>query len=162
MKRKRQLKANPGQSMTFIAVVLAFMTPLIFGVIELSERQFQIALMEDALQSATRVGVQAMEYRAFASNRSQLEASRAIEMASDALARNLRATRGLEISAEAMTSMVTWTPLPNGGTCRFSDGSTMTFNRPALCAEMRPPLSGVGLWAGIRPTIRAAATLDRL
>lgn len=154
---------HAGQSMPFVAILLAFLTPFVFGVIEIAERQFQVALMEDSLRNAVRVGVQAMEYRAFAANRQRLTGEAASAMGRNALIANLRATRGLDVPPEQAAAATVWTALPEGGTCRFANGEVITFDRPALCAEMTVPLTGVGvMWGVFRPTIRAAATLDRL
>ncbi|MGQ9828773.1 MAG: hypothetical protein ACUVSY_09040 [Roseiflexus sp.] len=157
-------RAERGQSLVFIALVLAFLTPFIFTVIEFSERQMEVAHLEDALQQSTRAGVQALDYAQLARNGQRIHQERALQIAGAAFVQNLSAVRGLAESPEALAKRVMWQVLPDGGMCPFSDGHVQTFDRPAVCAEVRPVLSGFGLlgYAPYRPLITAAATLDAL
>ncbi len=156
--------AERGQSLVFIALVLAFLTPFIFTVIEFSERQMEVAQMEDALQQSTRSAVQLLDYAHLARNGQRLDQERALQIAREAFARNLSAVNGLAERPEELVERVTWRVLPDGGTCSFSDGQAQTFDRPAMCAEVRPVMTGFGLlgYAPYRPLITAAATLDAL
>jgi hypothetical protein len=157
-------RAERGQSLVFIALVLAFLTPFIFTVIEFSERQMEVAQMEDALQQSIRSAVQAFDYAHLARNGQRIDQQRALQTARETFVRNLSTVSGLVERPEALAERVTWRVLPEGGTCSFSDGQAQTFDRPAMCAEVRPVMTGFGLlgYAPYRPLITAAATLDAL
>lgn len=160
----RRWRSNEGQSMALIALILTVMAPFVFLSVEVTERYYEVAQIEDALQNAVRVGVLEMQYEAFAGDRVALASDRAVLKAKDAFIRNLESVRGLHDTPASVMSQVRWTPLPDGGDCRFADGSRMTFDRPALCAEVRPVLTGFGLggWGNWRPLVKAGSALDRL
>ncbi len=153
-----------GQSLLFIALVLAFLAPFVFTVIEFSERQLEVAHMEDALQQATRSAVQLFDYEYLARNSRRINEERAVQTARQTFVRNLGTAPGLAEDPETLAQRVTWRVLPQGGSCRFDNGQTVTFDQPAICAEVRPTLTGFGLlgYAPYRPLITAAATLDIL
>jgi hypothetical protein len=157
-------RAERGQSLVFIALVLAFLTPFIFTVIEFSERQMEVAQMEDALQQSIRSAVQSFDYAHLAHNGQRIDQQRALQTARETFVQNLSTVSGLVERPEALAERVTWRVLPEGGTCSFSDGQAQTFDRPAMCAEVRPVMTGFGLlgYAPYRPLITAAATLDAL
>ncbi|MGB9754887.1 hypothetical protein [Roseiflexus castenholzii] len=161
---RRTAHAHEGQSMVLIALILTVLTPFVFLSVEVTERYYEAAQIEDALQNAVRVGVLEMEYESFAKDRVALASDRAVLEAKAAFIRNLETVRGLHETPDAVASQVRWTPHPEGGVCRFADGSIMTFDRPALCAEVRPELTGVGVggWGNWRPLVRAGSALDRL
>ncbi|MGB9751227.1 MAG: hypothetical protein C0183_07770 [Roseiflexus castenholzii] len=156
--------AERGQSLVFIALVLAFLTPFVFTVIEFSERQLEVAHMEDALQQATRSAVQLFDYEYLARNSQRIDEERAVQTAKRAFVDNIGAVLGLAEAPETLAQRVTWRVLPQGGSCRFSNEQTITFDQPAVCAEVRPTMTGFGLlgYAPYQPLITAAATLDRL
>lgn len=153
-----------GQSLVFIALLLAFLTPFVFTVIEFSERQLEVAHMEDALQQATRSAVQLFDYEYLARNHRRIHEEHAVQTAKQTFVRNLGTVLGLAEDPETLAQRVTWRILPQGGSCRFDDGQTIIFDQPAVCAEVRPTLTGFGLlgYAPYRPLITAAATLDVL
>jgi Flp pilus assembly protein TadG len=128
-------RAERGQSLVFIALVLAFLTPFIFTVIEFSERQMEVAQMEDALQQSIRSAVQSFDYAHLARNGQRIDQQRALQTARETFVQNLSAVSGLAERPEALAARVTWRVLPEGGTCSFSDGQAQTFDRPAMCAE---------------------------
>ncbi len=158
------MRAESGQSLAFVALTLAFLTPFVFAIIEFSERQLEVAQMEDALQQATRSAVQTFAYDALANNRRRINEERAKREARLTFERNLGTVQGLSGTPADVARQVTWTILPEGGTCRFDNQETMTFDRPAVCAEVRPTLTGFGLlgYGPYRPLITAAAALDVL
>ncbi len=153
-----------GQSLVVVALILAFLTPFVFTIIEFSERQLEVAHMEDALQQATRSAVQLFDYAYLARNSQRINEEHAVQTAKRTFVRNLGTVLGLAEDPETLAQRVTWRILPQGGSCRFDDGQTITFDQPAVCAEVRPTLSGFGLlgYAPYRPLITAAATLDVL
>lgn len=157
-------RTEQGQSLVFIALILAFLAPFVFTLIEFGERQLEVAHMEDALQQATRSAVQLFDYEYLARNERRINEERAVRTAQQTFARNLGTVLGLAEEPEALVQRVTWRVLPQGGSCRFDDGQTLIFDQPAVCAEVRPTLTGFGLlgYAPYRPLITAAATLDVL
>lgn len=163
-RRRARLRAERGQSLVFVALTLAFLTPLVFTIIEFSERQAEIASMEDALRQATRSAVQTFVYADLARDRRRINEERAIAAAHATFVRNLGTVRGLRDAPDALARQVTWTILPTGGVCRFVHQEPIAFDRPAVCAEVRPTLGGFGLlgYGEYRPLITAAATIDDL
>lgn len=153
-----------GQSLVFVALLLAFLTPFVFTIVEFSERQLEIAHMEDALQQATRSAVQLFDYECLAHNSRRINEEHAVQTAKRTFVRNLGTVLGRAEDPETLAQRVTWRILPQGGSCRFDNGQTITFDQPAVCAEVRPTLTGFGLlgYAPYRPLITAAATLDIL
>lgn len=171
MERRRQTRlssvnrrAGQGQSLVFIALLLAFLTPFVFTIIEFSERQLEVARMEDALQQATRSAVQMFDYECLARNSRCINEEHAVQTARQTFARNLDTVLGLAEDPQTLAQRVTWRVLPQGGSCRFDNGQTLTFDQPVVCAEVRPTLTGFGLlgYAPYRPLITAAVTLDVL
>lgn len=160
----RLRRAERGQSLVFIALLMALLTPFMFTVIEFSERQLEVAHMEDALQQATRSAVQLFDYERLARNDRRINEERAVQTAQQTFVRNLGTVLGLAEAPETLAQRVTWRVLPQGGACRFDNGQTLTFDQPAVCAEVRPTLTGFSLlgYAPYRPLITAAATLDAL
>lgn len=163
-RRAVRKRAECGQSLVFVALALAFLTPFVFTIIEFSERQLEVAQMDDALQQATRSAVQTFAYDALARDRRRIDVERAREEAMRTFERNLGTVQGLSGTPADLARQVTWRVLPEGGTCRFEHGETLTFDRPAVCAEVRPTLTGFGLmgYGPYRPLITAAAALDVL
>lgn len=161
---RQKPRTEAGQSLLLLALILAFLTPFVFTVIEFSERQLEVAHMEDALQQATRSAVQLLDYERLAHNRQHVDEVRALQTAKQAFVRNLGAALGSAEDPETLAQRVTWRILPQGGSCRFSNGQTEVFDRPAVCAEVRPTMTGFGLlgYTPYRPLITAAATLDIL
>ena len=136
-------RAERGQSLVFIALVLAFLTPFIFTVIEFSERQMEVAQMEDALQQSIRSAVQAFDYAHLARNGQRIDQQRALQTARETFVRNLSTVSGLVERPEALAERVTWRVLPEGGTCSFSDGQAQTFGVPVR--DVQEFLADIGL-----------------
>jgi hypothetical protein len=180
-----------GQSLMIIGIMLPVLMALLMAALEYQERTAQHALLQDAMQQATRSGAQSFEYARFAENTSGFReetggatkqgcrmnvagadanvttppegSARAI--ACDVLIANLRGVRGLAETPERTANLVTWTIHPHGGTCTFPNGrpSVQHPNEPLVCATVRPPMTGLGLFGpGIWiPQVDAADTLDR-
>jgi len=169
-----------GQALIIAAIMLPFIIAFVLLVIEVSERWLEVALMEDALQQASRSAVQVMDYAAMARNQEWLRgvpatgcahvtqaepgACRAVvEVATTFLTTNLSSARGLAEgeSVAAIARRVRWTILPNGGRCRYSNGAERTLvGQPLICAEVRPALRGIVGWGDYTPFISASDTLD--
>lgn len=158
------LQPRQGQSLVFLALVLAVAVPFIFGIVEFSERQLEVAQMQDALQQAARASVQLLDYAALAENGERIDEARVTQVATQTFTRNLETVHGLGEPVETLVNRVTWTILPQGGTCRFAGVPVQSFSAPAVCAEVRPVLTGFALlgYAPYQPQITAAATLDRI
>ena len=118
--------------------------------------------MEDALQQSIRSAVQSFDYAHLARNGQRIDQQRALQTARKTFVQNLSTVSGLVERPEALAERVTWRVLPEGGTCSFSDGLAQTFDRPAMCAEVRPVMTGFGLlgYAPYRPLITAAVHLQ--
>lgn len=166
-----------GQSAVFIALTLPFLVAFALLVIEVSERWLEVAMVEDALQQATRSTVQLLDYGALARGDEGLRASRAcrdvtwdqdpscralLSVARQLFLTNLGGVRGLAEAPEELADRVRWTVLPDGGTCssRSAAAPPATEATPLICAEVRPTLRGLVGWGRYRPRIVAADTLD--
>lgn len=91
----------------FIALVLAFLTPFVFTVIEFSERHLEVAQMEDALQQATRSAVQLFDYECLARNSQRIDEERAVQTAKRAFVNNIGTVLGLAEDSETLAQRVT-------------------------------------------------------
>jgi Flp pilus assembly protein TadG len=173
-----------GQIVPLTALILPVLLAFVLLAVEVSERWLEVAMVEDALQHATRSAVQQLDYSAFARNEAGLRASEAcyavtaaqaaqegrcaavVAVADQFLRTNLRGVRGLQGASEsaaidAAAQTVRWTVLPNGGSCSFSNGtSVLPETTPLICAELRPTLKGLVGWGDYRPLIIAADRLD--
>jgi|GEM_PF-562501 len=166
-----------GQSVVLVAVVLPFIISFTLLVVEVAERWLEVAMVEDALQQATRSTVQLLDYAALARGDQSLRASagcNAVAWDDDPRCRallaearrllviNLEGVRGLAEPPEALAARVRWTVLPSGGTCRFSSAAAAPVSAatPLLCAEARPQMRGLVGWGVYRPLVVAADTVD--
>lgn len=166
-----------GQSLVIVALVLPFLVGFTLLVVEVAERWLEVAMVEDALQQATRSAVQSFDYADLARGRHSLRAagdchqvaweedSRCKELLQRArafLLVNLQGVRGLDESPQALAARVRWTVLPAGGTCSFSSSAApdVTETAPLLCAEVRPVMRGLVGWGSFTPLIVAADSLD--
>lgn len=170
---------SPGQSAVLVALILPFVVGFALLVVEVAERWLEVAMVEDALQQATRSAVQLLDYGALARGDGGLRAAgdcrdvtweaeprcRALlAIARRVLVTNLRGVRGLAEPPEALADRVRWTVLPAGGTCRYSAPVAPPVSEPAplICAEARPAMRGIVGWGLYRPLVIAADTLDPL
>lgn len=166
-----------GQSAVLIAVALPFLIAFILMVIEVSERWLEVAMVEDALQQATRSAVQTFDYPALArgtggmgvatscvgvTTSSAGECRAVIAIADRLLRTNLTGVRGLDEPITTLADRVRWTVWPNGGTCQYSTGQAQTETTPLICAEVRPQMRGLVGWGNFTPLITAADTLDAI
>lgn len=169
----------PGQALVLVAVMLPVLMAFVLLVVEVAERWMQVTMLEDALQQATRSAVQTMDYAAFARNATGLRATTAcvrvrrtdaaaapcqtvIDQASAYFRANLRGVRGLAEDPAALADRVTWTVLPAGGTCHYSNAPVRPVSEatPLLCAEVRPVMQGIVGWGQFSPLIVAGETLE--
>lgn len=174
-RRRIALRAH-GQSLVLVALILPFLVTLILTAFELATRFLEIAEMEDALRQASRSSVQLLDYAALADNRQQVDEERVVATARAVFATNLAGVRGLDEPIDALVGRVQWQVLPNGGTCTLPGegalvagrpertGTTwqVSFATPAVCATVKPRLTGLLGWGQYTPTINAAETLDLL
>lgn len=166
---------TPGQSVVLVALILPVILAFVLLVIEVAERRLEVAMIEDALQQATRSAVQSLDYAALARDDDGLRATRdclavtsshagpcqgVVAVADRFLRTNLTGVRGLGESADTLAERVHWTVFPHGGTCSFSNGTYETQTTPLLCAEVRPVMTGLVGWGTYTPLITAADTLD--
>jgi Flp pilus assembly protein TadG len=165
-----------GQSAVLVAVVLPFLMAFTLLVVEVAERWLEVAMLEDALQQATRSTVQLLDYAALARAEGGLRAGecRAVTATQNSpckallataqrfLLINLTGVRGLAEPAADLVARVRWTVLPRGGTCSYSSTAIqpVTETTPLICAEVRPQMRGIVGWGAYRPLITAADTLD--
>lgn len=165
-----------GQSAVLVAVILPFLMAFTLLVVEVAERWLEVAMLEDALQHATRSTVQLLDYAALARAEGSLRAAECrnvtvdqpgacaelIAVAERFLLVNLTGVRGLDEPTTALVERVRWTVLPQGGTCSYSSAAVpaVTETTPLICAEVRPRLSGIVGWGVYHPLITAADTLD--
>lgn len=166
-----------GQSTVLIALILPFLVAFVLLVVEVSERWLEVAMVEDALQQATRSAAQLLNYAGLAEGGAGLRAPAdcrsvawdespgcrpLLAVARGVLITNLASVRGLEEPPEELADRVRWTVLPAGGTCSYSSLSTpaVTETSPLLCAEVRPHMRGLVGWGSYAPLIIAADTLD--
>ncbi len=175
----RAWRGARGQALVLVALMLPVLMAFVLLVVEVAERWVQVAMLEDALQQATRSAVQTMDYAAFARNAAGLRATTTcvqvrqtdaaaapcravIDRATAYFRTNLRGVRGLAEAPEALADRVMWTVLPAGGTCHYSSSrvTPVTEATPLLCAEVRPVMTGVVGWGAFTPLIIAGETLD--
>jgi len=172
-----------GQVIPLAALILPVLLAFTLLVVEVAERWLEVALVEDALQQATRSAVQSLDYAAFARGETGLRATAPcirqtlaqatggpcaalITVADRFLRTNLRGVRGLagRSPAEAIATVaaqVEWTVMPAGGSCTYRNGKQVPPDpAPLLCAEVHPTLQGVVGWGNYTPTIVAADRLD--
>ena len=172
-----------GQVIPLAALILPVLLAFTLLVVEVAERWLEVALVEDALQQATRSAVQSLDYAAFARGEMGLRATApcirqtlaqatggpcaALIIIADRFFRtNLRGVRGLagRSPAEAIATVaaqVEWTVMPAGGSCTYRNGTQVpTDPAPLLCAEVHPTLQGAVGWGNYTPTIVAADRLD--
>jgi Flp pilus assembly protein TadG len=166
-----------GQALVFVALILTFLSMLVLTCIEVAARYQELAQIEDALKQATRSSVQAFDYSAFAQNGQRvretsattvtgcgsLAANSARKLACTAFTTNAAGVGGMQETPEQAAAHITWTFLPQGGTCTFPNGRPpVTFTAPAVCATVRPPMTGLLGWGIWSPQIDAADTLDHV
>ncbi len=174
---------RPGQAVPLAVIALPVLLAFTLLVVEVAERWLEAAMVEDALQQATRSAVQSLDYAAFARGEAGLRAgapcvaqtageaargpcAEVIAVADRFLRTNLRGVRGLagashEDAIEAVASQVVWTVMPEGGGCAFSNGKLVPpAPTPLICAEARPTMEGLVGWGTYSPTIIAADRLD--
>jgi hypothetical protein len=169
-------RRSRGQSAVIVALALPFLMAFTLLVVEVAERWLEVAMVEDALQQATRSAVQTLDYEALARDEEGLRATaecrgvstaapgacrELLEIADRYLQVNLAGVRGLDEPLPAVAARVRWTVLPRGGTCAFSGSSrTVVAATPLLCAEVRPQMRGIVGWGAYAPLIVAADTID--
>lgn len=168
---------EPGQALVFVALVITFLIMLVLTCIEVGARYQELAEIEDALKQATRSSVQAFDYSAFAQNDQKvretqaatitgcgsLVAGSARTLACSVFRTNLHSVRGLEETLDQTAARVQWTVLPQGGSCTFPNGRpSISFTTPAVCATLRPRMTGLLGWGIWTPQIDAADTLDHI
>jgi Flp pilus assembly protein TadG len=165
-----------GQALVLIALILTFLMMLVLTCIEIGARYQELAEIEDALKQATRSSVQAFDYAAFARNGqllrettssitgcASLTANSARTLACTVFVTNLHGVSGVEESPDQTAARVQWTFLPQGGTCTFPNGRPpVTFTTPAVCATLKPRMTGLLGWGIWTPQIDAADTLDHI
>lgn len=172
----RSLRAR-GQAAVMVALVLPVLVAFTLLVVEVAERWLEVAMVEDALQQATRSAVQTLDYAALARGEESLRATAAchavtaaqpgacgelLAVAGRFFLINLGGVRGLDEPPEAVVARVRWTVLPHGGSCRLSADRVPVVAEatPLLCAEVRPQMRGLVGWGPYRPLIVAADTID--
>jgi Flp pilus assembly protein TadG len=164
-----------GQALVLAVLVLPMLIAFTLLVVEVAERWLEVAMVEDALQQATRSAVQSLDYAALARNEEGLRASvdcvnvttatagactSIVNVADTFLRANLSGVRGLNETTAALAGRVRWTVYPRGGTCTYSNAKVRTEATPLLCAEVRPLMRGVVGWGNYSPFISAGDTLD--
>jgi hypothetical protein len=172
----RYARRARGQALVFVAVVLPFLVMLVMTAIEVTTRMVEVAELEDALRQSSRSAIQLLDYSALAQDGQRVDEARVVQTAKAMLLTNLQGVRGLAEPPEALVSRVQWQVYPAGGTCtlpgegRLVSGLAqrsggqwqITFPTPALCASVRPTLTGLFGWGTYQPQINAAETLDIL
>ncbi|GAB4442661.1 MAG: hypothetical protein OHK0015_41580 [Chloroflexi bacterium OHK40] len=175
-RRRRALTRASGQSAVVVALIMPFLVAFALMVVEVAERWLEVAMVEDALQQATRSAVQTLDYAALAHGDHSLRAAtcRAVTTGSPGdcaeivgvatrfLLINLGGVRGLDEEPAELAARVRWTVLPHGGTCAYSlaPERSITEATPLICAEVRPRMRGLVGWGSFQPLIIAADTLD--
>lgn len=164
-----------GQALPIVVIILPFLVVFALFVVEVAERWLEVAMLEDALQQATRSAVQTLDYAALARGENLLRAgedcrrvtvdsagpcAEVVEVAARIFEINLTGIRGLAESPDDLIARVEWTVLPNGGTCTYTSSESVTHATPLICAEMRPVMRGIVGWGDYTPFITAADTLD--
>lgn len=165
----RLWQQQDAQSLVLVALILPVLALFLIGSIEIGNRLYQVATLQDALQASTRTAVQTFEYAEFAHDDFGLAAEeRVAKLARETLITNLRGQSGLAETPEQTADRVQFTVLPAGGSCTFPGQPVQVFSAPALCAVLQPrmrPLIPLALTGGRDPwipTISAADTLDRI
>ena len=162
-----------GQALVFVALVLTFLSMLVLTCIEVAARYQELAQIEDALKQSTRSSVQAFDYAAFAQNNQRVREASATTITGcaslvEGSARKLACTlfmtnaagvSGMQETPTQTAARITWTFLPQGGTC---SRPPVTFTTPAVCATLQPRMTGLLGWGIWTPQIDAADTLDHL
>src|SRR6266542_543861 len=166
-----------GQALVLVALILTFLMMLILTCMEVAARYEERAQIEDALKQATRSAVQAFDYAAFArdgqllretsatsiSGCASLTPNSARALACAVLVTNLHGVSGVQETPDRTAARVTWTFLPQGGTCVFPNGHpSVTFTAPAVCATLTPQMTGLLGWGTWTPQLDAADTLDHI
>ncbi len=161
-----------GQALPLLALMLPSLTLFVMVIVELTSLWLEVAMLEDALQQATRSAVQQLDYAALARGQQALRGNQAcqavtikapgqcaaiVTVAHQFLVANLQASSLVSSDPAALAATTHWTVLPQGGAC-----AGVTATTPLLCAELQPTLSGIFGWGNVRPRIRAADTIDRL
>jgi|SRR6185369_10624627 len=156
MKRKQE-----GQVLVFVALVLLFLVPLIFAMVEIGARIQRGHELDIALSETTRSVVQSFRYQKFAANGQELQSQYQVAaLANQLLLINLRNVSGLAKSPYEIAQLVHWEIYPNGGTC--ADGVVSPSGVPLVCATLDAPmhsLTGVGDWTRHS---EASAVIDQL
>lgn len=177
MSRINKRHRRRGQSAVFFALALPFLLAFTLMVVEVAERWLEVAMLEDALQQATRSAVQLLDYGALARGEESLRATREcrevtrrragpcqalVSAASRILETNLLGVRGLDEETGQLLDRVRWTILPDGGTCVYDSAAVAPVSEttPLICAEMRPVMRGIVGWGSYTPLIVAADTID--
>lgn len=150
-----------GQSLVLVALILPFLIAFVLTCIEIGERFWEKAAIEDALQQATRSSVQNFRYSAFAENSQSLDDTRVKDVAQRTFIINLTGLRGMVQTPAEVAAQVIWTVLPNGGTCTYPNGHpSVSATTPMVCATLKPRMTGLLGWGEWTPQIDAASTLD--
>ena len=175
--RRGMRQKEQGQALVFVALLITFLTMLVLTCIEVGARYQELAEIEDALKQATRSSVQAFDYAAFSRNDQRVRETDAAtitgcaslaEHSARALAcsvflTNVAGVRGVEETPDQTAARVVWMFLPQGGTCTFPNGRpSVTFTTPAVCATLKPRMTGLLGWGIWTPQIDAADTLDHI
>jgi hypothetical protein len=174
--RRSRRDIERGQSLVFLALVLPFFIALIMTAIEVATRALEIAELEDALRQSSRSAIQLLDYAALAQDGQRVDEARVVQTAKAMLLTNLQGVRGLAERPEAIVERVEWQVYSTAGTCtlpgegrlvagqaqRAGSQWQITFATPALCASVRPTLTGLFGWGTYQPQINAAETLDVL
>jgi len=176
LSRKTLYTRKQGQALVFVALVLTFLSMLVLTCIEVAARYQELAQIEDALKQSTRSSVQAFDYVAFAQNGQKvreasatsvtgcasLAANSARKLACTVFTTNAAGVSGMQETPAQTAARITWTFLPQGGTCTFPNRPPITFTTPAVCATLRPRMTGLLGWGIWSPQIDAADTLDHV
>lgn len=174
--RSQLSQKRQGQALVFVALVLTFLSMLVLTCIEVAARYQELAQIEDALKQSTRSSVQAFDYAAFAQNGQKvrevsattvtgcasLAESSARTLACTVFTTNAAGVSGMQETPAQTAARITWTFLPQGGTCTFPNRPPITFTTPAVCATVRPRMTGLLGWGVWTPQIDAADTLDHI
>ncbi len=159
--RRALRQRNRGQSLILVALILPFLIAFVLTSIEIGERFWEKAAIEDALQQATRSSVQNFRYSAFAENSQSLDDTRVKDVAERTFIINLTGLRGMVQTPAEVAAQVIWTVLPNGGTCTYPNGHpSVSATTPMVCATLKPRMTGLLGWGEWTPQIDAASTLD--
>jgi Flp pilus assembly protein TadG len=159
--RRALRQRDRGQSLILVALILPFLIAFVLTSIEIGERFWEKAAIEDALQQATRSSVQNFRYSAFAENSQSLDDTRVKDVAERTFIINLTGLRGMVQTPAEVAAQVIWTVLPNGGTCTYPNGHpSVSATTPMVCATLKPRMTGLLGWGEWTPQIDAASTLD--